>query len=64
MKMIVISEENFNNIFNICLNILKQIKFLENNRIYSIDSPTNCYNELHGMFHYEICKLKSNLEEG
>ncbi len=61
MKMIIISKENFNNAFDACLDRLK-IDYFEDNA--SIVDSLNSFKELHRKFHYEICKLKSNLEEG
>jgi len=60
MKMIVISEENFNRMFSVCLNKLK-LEYFENEKY---ENPLNRFDELHRIFHYEISKLKNELEKG
>jgi len=60
MEMIVISKQTFNTLFQTCLNKLA----LENLRQAEyMGSHRQDFTDLHRKFHYEVLKLKDQLEK-
>ena len=66
MKVIQISEERFNELFQQCLDKLKLRSLQEgsiNVRLNSQPDVDNFINQLHRQFHYEVVSLQRELEK-
>lgn len=61
MKMIVIKESIFDNLFQQALDKLKLERFTNNEE--SAKFANSPIGQMHRAFHYEICKLKDKLKE-